>query len=68
MIEARCDGKFWFYTRGKAKGASRAHNQGECGRCCSGLYRWEVYACTFGGIKHWHVGHRHKRTWAWSPV
>lgn len=68
MIEARCDGKFWFYTKGKARQSMLRHRSYPCGRCESGLYRWEWYECVQGGQKHFHVGHRHKRTWAWSPV
>lgn len=68
MIGARCEGKFWFYTKGKARQSMLRHRGSPCGRCESGLYRWEWYECVQGGQKHFHVGHRHKRTWAWSPV
>ena len=65
MIVAH-EGKSWLASKGLAKRVKLKHDKQDCRRCRSGLYRWDLYACFFGGVKHHHVGHRHINAWAWG--
>lgn len=55
---AICGGKVPF-SRRQAKLRLDAHQRSLCPRCRSGLFKWNRYPCSEGGVAHFHVGHQY---------
>lgn len=56
-------GKSWFPNKQRARDGLRSHNRELCPKCRRGTFYWQAYPCDFGGVKHWHRGHKPVNGW-----